>query len=88
VVKGKGEPKSLQSASHGAGRRYSRTRAMNSFTRSSIKKQLDAEGVSLMGGSPEEAPLAYKDIHEVMAAQTDLVEVLAAFYPKIVRMDK
>jgi tRNA-splicing ligase RtcB len=88
VVKGKGEARALQSASHGAGRKMSRTRAVNSFTRSFIKKQLDAEQVTLMGGGPEEAPLAYKDIHEVMAAQQDLVEVVAAFYPKIVRMAK
>lgn len=88
VVKGKGEARALQSASHGAGRRMSRTRAMNSFTRSFIRKQLDAEQVTLIGGSPEEAPLAYKDIHSVMAAQQDLVDVVAAFYPKIVRMAK
>lgn len=88
VVRGKGNPKSLNSASHGAGRRLSRTRAMNSISRSYLSKVLAAQDVTLIGGSPEEAPQAYKDIHEVMAAQTDLVDVLASFWPKIVRMEK
>ena len=39
-----------------------------------------------MGSGLDEAPMVYKDIHAVMAAQTDLVEVLAAFHPRIVRM--
>jgi tRNA-splicing ligase RtcB len=39
-----------------------------------------------LGGSLDEAPQAYKDIDEVMAAQTDLVEVVAKFTPRIVRM--
>jgi tRNA-splicing ligase RtcB len=39
-----------------------------------------------MSSDMDEAPMAYKDIHTVMAAQTDLVEVLAKFEPKIVRM--
>jgi tRNA-splicing ligase RtcB (3'-phosphate/5'-hydroxy nucleic acid ligase) len=88
VVRGKGSPASLSSASHGAGRRLSRTKAINSFTRSGIEKQLAKAEVTLIGGSPEEAPDAYKDIFEVMAAQADLVEVVAKFWPKVVRMDK
>jgi tRNA-splicing ligase RtcB len=39
-----------------------------------------------MGSDMDEAPMAYKDIHTVMAAQNDLVEVLAKFEPRIVRM--
>ena len=35
----------------------------------------------------DEAPFAYKDIHEVMKAQTSLVETVGVFYPKIVKMD-
>ena len=42
--------------------------------------------ITLMGSDMDEAPMAYKDIHTVMAAQTDLVEVLAKFEPRIVRM--
>jgi tRNA-splicing ligase RtcB len=40
----------------------------------------------LIGAGADEAPFAYKDISTVMAAQENLVEVLAAFHPKIVRM--
>jgi tRNA-splicing ligase RtcB (3'-phosphate/5'-hydroxy nucleic acid ligase) len=88
VVRGKGLASSLQSASHGAGRQLSRARATNSITRHALQKQLDKADITLIGGSPEEAPDAYKDIFEVMAAQQDLVEVIAQFQPKIVRMDK
>ncbi|CAI9681549.1 hypothetical protein EAVVTKC53_01712 [Elizabethkingia anophelis] len=41
-----------------------------------------------MGGNTEEAPMAYKDIHEVMNAQSELVDILGTFQPRIVRMDK
>ena len=43
--------------------------------------------VTLIGGGLDEAPHAYKDIHSVMAAQKDLVEVVGMFTPKIVKMD-
>jgi tRNA-splicing ligase RtcB (3'-phosphate/5'-hydroxy nucleic acid ligase) len=88
VVRGKGNASSLSSASHGAGRRLSRTKAINSFTRGGIEKELAKAEVTLIGGSPEEAPGAYKDIFAVMAAQADLVDVVARFWPKVVRMDK
>ena len=41
-----------------------------------------------MGGNTEEAPMAYKDINEVMNAQSELVDILGTFQPRIVRMDK
>ena len=88
IVRGKGNGLSINSTSHGAGRLMSRTKARNSITPSELKKVLKSEGVELIGGGLDEAPLAYKNIHEVMAAQTDLVEVLGTFLPKIVRMDK
>lgn len=88
VVRGKGNAGSLNSASHGAGRRLSRKQAMNSITRSYMRGLLDKADVTLIGGGPEEAPGAYKNIEKVMAAQTDLVDVVAAFHPVIVRMDK
>lgn len=53
-----------------------------------MMKQLDKAGIVLVGGGVDEAPDAYKNIHQVMAAQTDLVEAVASFQPKIVRMDK
>ena len=87
IVTGKGEAASLNSASHGAGRKMSRTKAMNSVTQSALKEMLKAHGVKLLGGGLDEAPHAYKDIHTVMAAQTGLVNVEGIFYPKIVKMD-
>jgi len=86
IVRGKGNPLSLNSASHGAGRRMSRKQAIKSFTWSQAKKLLAERGVTLLSAGLDEVPMAYKDIDEVMAAQTDLVEVLARFDPKIVKM--
>ena len=86
VVRGKGQPQSLSSASHGAGRVMSRTKAMQSFTWSATKKLLAEEGVTLLSAGLDEVPGVYKDIHAVMAAQTDLVEVLGRFDPKLVKM--
>ena len=86
VVRGKGEPQSLESASHGAGRVMSRTKAMQSFTWSAVKKQLAAAGVELLSAGLDEVPGVYKDIATVMAAQTDLVDVLGRFDPKLVKM--
>jgi len=86
VVRGKGKAESLNSASHGAGRVMSRTKAKESFTWSAVKKQLAAAGVELLSAGIDEVPGVYKDIHGVMAAQTDLVEVLGKFQPRIVKM--
>ncbi len=86
VVRGKGSPDSLTSASHGAGRVMSRTKAMQSFTWSATKKLLAERGVELLSAGLDEVPGVYKDIHAVMAAQTDLVELLGQFDPKLVKM--
>ena len=86
VVRGKGSPESLNSAAHGAGRVMSRTKAMQSFTWSATKKLLAERGVELLSAGLDEVPGVYKDIHAVMAAQTDLVEVLGQFDPKLVKM--
>jgi tRNA-splicing ligase RtcB len=85
VVRGKGSPESLHSASHGAGRVMSRTKAMQSFTWSATRKLLAESGVELLSAGLDEVPGVYKDIHAVMAAQTDLVEVLGRFDPKLVK---
>ena len=87
IVRGKGNPMSINSASHGAGRLFSRTKAKNSFTEQELKKVLKVHGVELFGGGLDEAPMAYKDIRKVMDFQKDLVEVIGTFTPKIVRMD-
>ncbi len=86
VVRGRGKEESLLSASHGAGRAMSRTAAREKYRWAGIKPMLQAAGVRLLSAGIDECPLAYKDIHSVMAAQSDLVEVIARFDPKIVRM--
>jgi tRNA-splicing ligase RtcB len=87
IVKGRGENASINSASHGAGRKMSRTAALNSITGNALKDELNKHGVKLIGGGLDEAPFAYKDIHSVMNAQKHLVDTLGLFYPKIVKMD-
>lgn len=88
IVMGKGNPEALNSASHGAGRLFSRAKCKANFTPSQIKKILADNEEQLIGGNVDEAPMAYKDINKVMALQTELVTVLGTFTPKIVRMDK
>lgn len=88
IVRGRGNPDSLQSASHGAGRKYSRRKCKEKFTQSDVKHQLKMNDVTLIGGGIDEAPMAYKNIKKVMANQQELVEVVGSFMPKIVRMDK
>ena len=78
---------SLSSASHGAGRKMSRTAALKSITQNALKKELQRHGVKLLGGGLDEAPFAYKDIEEVMKGQKHLVEIVGKFTPKIVKMD-
>jgi len=86
VVKGKGVAASLHSASHGAGRRMSRTKAKQLFTWDAAQQFLRERGVTLLSAGLDEVPMAYKDIDEVMAAQSDLVEPLARFDPRLVKM--
>jgi tRNA-splicing ligase RtcB (3'-phosphate/5'-hydroxy nucleic acid ligase) len=88
LIIGKGMANSLYSASHGAGRRLSRKKAKENITVSAFKKMIESAGVTLLGGSPEESPLAYKDLETVMMAQEDLVEIQGKFIPRIVRMNK
>lgn len=86
IVKGKGEPASISSAAHGAGRKMSRSAASGSITDERLNQTLDVHGVRLIGGGPDEAPQAYKNIEEVMKSQRQLVDVIGRFTPKIVRM--
>ncbi len=86
VVRGKGNVDAISSASHGAGRQMSRTKAIKTIPKDVFQKAIDDAGITLIGSGLDEAPMAYKDIHKVMAHQSDLVEVLAKFTPKIVRM--
>jgi tRNA-splicing ligase RtcB len=86
VVSGKGNPESLNSASHGAGRVMSRTQANKTFEWKKVNAFLREKGVTLISAGLDEVPMVYKNIHEVMAAQKDLVTVLGQFDPKLVKM--
>jgi tRNA-splicing ligase RtcB len=86
LVRGRGVAASLHSASHGAGRRMSRTKARETYRWPHVRGLLRERGVELLSAGIDEVPHAYKDIHEVMAAQADLVESLGRFDPRIVKM--
>jgi len=86
LARGKGQPESLNSASHGAGRVMSRNKARESFNWKMVKPYLEERGVKLISAGLDEVPMVYKNIEEVMAAQTDLVEPLAKFFPRLVKM--
>jgi tRNA-splicing ligase RtcB len=86
LVRGKGNEEALRSAAHGAGRVMGRKQAMQTFTWSAAKKVLAEHDVRLISAGLDEVPMVYKDIHQVMAAQTDLVDIVARFDPKIVKM--
>jgi tRNA-splicing ligase RtcB len=86
LVRGKGNAESLRSASHGAGRVMSRSKAMQTCEWEKVNRVLKERGVKLISAGLDEAPMVYKDIHAVMAAQSDLVEVLGEFQPKLVKM--
>jgi tRNA-splicing ligase RtcB len=86
VVRGKGSCESLESAAHGAGRRMSRKAAKKQFSWPKVKLFLKERGITLLSAGLDEAPMAYKDIERVMEAQWDLVEPLARFDPKLVKM--
>jgi tRNA-splicing ligase RtcB len=86
VIRGKGEAASLDSASHGAGRVMSRTAAKKAFHWPDEKRKLEDAGITLLSAGLDEVPGVYKDIHTVMEAQQDLVEPIARFDPRIVKM--
>ncbi len=86
VVEGLGDPRSLESASHGAGRVLSRTAAVHKYRWRDVLPYLQARGVKVLSAGLDEVPMVYKDIDRVMAAQTDLVRPLARFMPRLVKM--
>ena len=86
LVRGKGAEDSLFSASHGAGRLMSRRGALESITRTQRDRYLADRGVTLLGGGLDESPQAYKPIRDIIASQSDLVEIVAEFRPIMVRM--
>ena len=78
IVRGKGNPDSFMSSSHGAGRAYSRTAALDKFSVESVMVDLKEQNVVLAKNKKsdvaEESRFAYKDINDVMANQKDLTE--------------
>ena len=86
IVRGKGHPAALHSAAHGAGRCMSRTQAVKTLSWRDANRTLQEREVTLLSAGLDEVPAVYKDIHAVMAAQADLVEVLATFEPRVVKM--
>ena len=86
IVRGRGSDASLHSAAHGAGRCMSRTAAKKAFNWNEWKQHLQKKNVRLLAGGLDEVPGAYKNIHDVMASQRDLVEVVGEFMPRIVMM--
>lgn len=86
IVRGKGNELSLNSAAHGAGRKMSRKAAKKRFEFSELNKLLKKKQVTLISAGLDEVPMAYKDIEEIMDQQKDLVEIIARFDPKLVKM--
>jgi tRNA-splicing ligase RtcB len=64
----------------------SRTRAKQEFTWADARRVLDERGVTLLSAGLDEVPMAYKDIDTVMAAQKALVDTIARFNPRLVKM--
>jgi len=76
IVRGKGSEESFQSCAHGAGRRMSRTQAQKQYTPQDLAEQTAGVVCRKDRGVIDEIPGAYKSIDEVMANQSDLVEVV------------
>ncbi|MCS6904037.1 MAG: RtcB family protein [Bacteroidia bacterium] len=86
LVRGRGNPKGLNSAAHGAGRKMSRRQAFLQLDNHYLRNFLAENKVKLIGGDLDEAPMVYKDIGHVMHLQSELVDILATFQPRIARM--
>ncbi|MCU7930984.1 MAG: RtcB family protein [Candidatus Thiodiazotropha sp. (ex Codakia rugifera)] len=76
IVRGKGNPTSFCSCSHGAGRRMSRSQAKRQYNSRDIEVQTEGVECRKDRGVVDEIPAAYKDIDAVMEHQSDLVEVV------------
>lgn len=76
IVRGKGNIDSFCSCAHGAGRKMSRTAARNLFTKEDLIAQTKGVECRKDKAVIDEIPAAYKDIHEVMQNQSDLIEVV------------
>lgn len=86
LVEGLGVADSINSASHGAGRLMSRTKAKELFSLTKVREELAAKDITILGAGADEVPGAYKRIEDIMDAQKDLVKIVGKFDPKIVKM--
>ena len=86
IVEGLGNATSIHSAAHGAGRVMSRRKAKETLSKEELRRHIVKAGISLIGSGMDEAPMVYKDIHQVMSYQEELVNVVGTFTPKVVRM--
>lgn len=64
----------------------SRNQAIKNISKQSLQEVLDRKKITLLGAGMDEAPMAYKNIHQVMGAQKELVHVVGVFQPKVVKM--
>ena len=83
VVEGKGNPASLNSSSHGAGRALSRNQAKEKISMDEFRHQLEGVTAKVEHSTLDEAPAAYKDIFEIMKLQADMVTVKHHLMPLI-----
>lgn len=82
IVKGKGNPDSFQSCSHGAGRTMSRTDAKKKFGFVEFKEKMEGNvSLDVDEGHIDESPMAYKDIDLVMSEQGDLIDIVHILEP-------
>jgi tRNA-splicing ligase RtcB len=88
VVRGLGNKDAIDSSSHGAGRALSAKKAAQVLYQTEMNGLVKAFGVELIGGSLQESPMAYKNMHYVIESQLQQVEVFGLFAPRIVRMDR
>lgn len=86
IVSGKGNADSINSASHGAGRPFSRTEAKRRHDAGFVSDWMTANDIMTFGLAPDETLMAYKDIDAVIAAQSDLVRIVATMIPRVVIM--
>ena len=86
VVRGLGSAESLRSAAHGAGRVMSRRQAKKTLSWDLANQLLRRKRVKLLSAGLDEVPMVYKNIETVMSEQRDLVEPLATFAPRLVKM--
>lgn len=83
IVRGKGNPDSLWSSSHGAGRVMGRNEAKRKLDMTSFEESMQGITARVERSTLDESPRAYKDIFQVMEQQKDLVEVIAHVKPVI-----